>query len=199
MLSIFISIASCNAQTKTTSSASKASKSTSVLGGIINKITGTSSLTNKDLVGKWEFQGTDCAFETDNLLKKAGGAIVATQVEAKFDDMCKKAGIKTSNTSFTFNADSTYSARLGLGKISGKYLVNDSTHSVTMSYMFGIGKLHAVAKKSGSDLKLLFDADSMLKLMKVLSKFTSDTSVEVLGKMADMYDGMLLGFDMKKQ
>ena len=35
--------------------------------------------------------------------------------------------------------------------------------------------------------------------MKFVSQFTQNTSVEVLGKMADLYDGMLLGFDMRKQ
>jgi hypothetical protein len=38
-------------------------------------------------------------------------------------------------------------------------------------------------------------------MMKTLSMFTKNNSVEILAAMADLYDGMLLGFDleMKKQ
>ena len=196
-LSIMLLISAVgNAQSKTAAT-SENNKSTSVLGNLWSKIAGSSlPLINKDLVGKWEFQGTACSFETENLLKKAGGAVVASQVESKFDDYCTKAGIRKGTANFTFNADNTYSAHLGLAKLSGKYQVNDSTQLVTMTYLFGMGKLSAVAHKSGSNMQLLFDADSMLKLMKVISKFTDSTSVVVLGKVADMYDGMLLGFDL---
>ena len=40
-----------------------------------------SSLLERDLVGGWEYRRTACMFETENLLKKAGGAVVASQVE----------------------------------------------------------------------------------------------------------------------
>ena len=68
-----------------------------------------------------------------------------------------------------------------------------------MTYLLGVGKLKATVAVSSHEMKLLFDADSFLKLMKIISQFTNDASIEVLGKMADMYDGMLLGFDMRKQ
>ena len=68
-----------------------------------------------------------------------------------------------------------------------------------MSYLLGVGHLNASVAVSSREMKLFFDADSILKLMKFVSQFTQNTSVEVLGKMADLYDGMLLGFDMRKQ
>jgi len=186
------------AQTKSTPENKQ--KSESGLSGILGKITG-SSQKPMELAGTWGFQGTSCAFETDNLLKKAGGAIVATQVESKFDGMCQSAGIKKGNTRFVFNADSTYSANLGFASISGKYSITASEPQpqLTMTYLLGLGKLNAVVRQSGSKINLLFDADSMLKLMKILSKFTDDSSVAVLAKMNDMYDGMLLGFELIRE
>lgn len=187
------SSASKDAGTETTKSSD-----TSVLTDILSGVFGSRTFTQKDMVGTWNYESTACAFETENLLKKAGGAVVATQVENEFDKYCTKVGINQTSTSFTFNADSTYSAKLGKVKLSGKYHLDPATKKVTLTYMFGVGKINGFASKSGSDLKLLFDADSMLKLMKILSQFTDNTSIEVLGKMADMYDGMLLGFDLKK-
>jgi hypothetical protein len=182
------------------SSESTAEKSTAhVLEEIFNSVMGETPLTDKNMEGTWNFNKSAVAFETANLLKKAGGAIVASQVQAKLDESTKSLGINSTNTTFTFHADSTYSAKIRGVKISGKYSLDPQTKTVRMSYLMGVAHLDAVAVVSTRDMKLLFDADSFLKLMKFISQFTHITSIEVLGKMADMYDGMLMGFDLKKQ
>lgn len=187
----------------TTDQTEKTTKTTettgNVLGDILDAVIGRVPLSQKNMLGTWNFQGTSCAFETENLLKKAGGAVVATQVEAKFDEVCQKMKINSSNTSFKFNADSTYTGLIGGVKISGKYQLDPDAKKVRMSYMLGVAHLDASVAVSRTDMKLLFDADAILRLFKFVSKFTNDPSIEVLGKMADMYDGMLLGFDLRKQ
>ncbi|MFA6701357.1 MAG: DUF4923 family protein [Dysgonamonadaceae bacterium] len=167
-----------------------------VLSKVWNKV--SSALPQKELTGTWNFKSTACMFETENLLKKAGGAVVATQVEKKFNEYCAKSGIQKENTQFVFNADSTYIARLGKMKFSGNYSINPETKQISLSYMRGLGKLDATPVVSGKNMKLMFDADGFLKLMKTLSMFTKDNSIEILAAMDDMYDGMLLGFDMNK-
>ncbi|NLI72904.1 MAG: DUF4923 family protein [Bacteroidales bacterium] len=178
---------------------SNSTRTESVLSDILNTVMGKAPLTYKNMVGTWNFNKSAVAFETDNLLKKAGGTVVASQVQAKLDESSKSLGINSNNTTFTFNADSTYSAKLRGIKISGKYTIDAKTKQVRMSYLMGVAHLNATAAVSSRNMKLLFDADSFLKLMKFLSQFTNNTSIEVLGKMADMYDGMLMGFDMKKE
>lgn len=176
------------------------SSSGSALGKIWSKMVSSAPLSQKDMVGTWGYRGSACAFETENLLKKAGGSIVAGQVENKFDEYFKKVGIKDdASCYFTFNQDGSYSAKLGVAKLSGKYSLDEKTKVVTMSYLAGVAKMHPSVMKSGGKLKLMYDADGFLKLMKTLSMFTKDNSVEVLAAMADMYDGMLLGFDLKKE
>lgn len=171
---------------------------TSALTKLWNKFT-RSTFTQQDLAGTWNFRSTACVFETENLLKKAGGSIVATQAENKFDEYFKKIGIKNGTCSFTFNPDSTYSAKLGIAKLSGRYTMDEKTKLLTMSYLLGIAKMRATAVKSGNKMKLLFDADGFLKTMKTLSMFTKDNSIEILAAMADLYDGMLIGFDLNKE
>ena len=124
--------------------------------------------------------------------------MIATQVEEKLNETSKSLGITSANTTFTFNTDSTYTAKIRGVKISGKYTIDAQTKKVRMSYLLGVGHLDAVAVVSAGNMKLLFDADSFLKLMKFISQFTNNTSIEVLGKMAEMYDGMLMGFDLRK-
>jgi hypothetical protein len=192
-LAILTSTAPILSQNKTSAD------STSTLGKIWNKLTGPAPFTQNDLTGKWNYKSTACKFETDNLLKKAGGAIVATQVESAFDEYCQKMGIKEGNAHFTFNKDSTYAAKLGVLKFSGKCKLNDDTKMMSMTYALGIGKTNALVVKLGNKMKLYFDADSFLKMMKTLSMFTNNNKVEILAKMAELYDGMLLGFEMEKE
>lgn len=156
-----------------------------------------SSLLERDLVGGWEYRRTACMFETENLLKKAGGAVVASQVEKTFDEYCTRIGIKDGKCEFTFKEDSTYTAKLGLLKFSGKFRVDEKGKILSMSYLQGLGSVKAYPIRSRSGLKLLFDADGFLQMMKTASMFTKNNSVEVLAAMADLYDGMLLGFDLE--
>lgn len=175
------------------------SDSTSVLGKIWNKISGNISFSQQNMVGKWDFKSTACKFETENLLKKAGGAIVATQVESAFNDYCEKFGIKEGTCWYDFRSDSTYSAKIGAVKLSGKFILDTDTKVVNMSYAFGVGKMTAQVVKSSNSMKLYFDADGFLKMMKTLSMFTNNNKVEILAKMSELYDGMLLGFDLDRE
>ncbi len=175
------------------------SASQSALDKTWSKVTEFFSSPSKELAGQWNYRDVACIFETENLLKKAGGSIVAAQVEKQFDEYLQKVGIKKGESNFVFNTDSTYSAHLGLLNFSGKYSVNPETKQMEMTFLKGIGKIKATPLLSGNRFKLLFDADSFLKLMKTMSMFTKDNSIEILAAMADMYDGMLLGFDLKRQ
>lgn len=201
IISTLVTFCSCGSFLGTSdSSDSSTDKNTgNVLEDILNTVMGKTPLTYKNMEGTWNFNKSAVAFETDNLLKKAGGAVVASQVQAKLDESTKSLGITSTNTTFTFHADSTYSAKIRGVKISGKYTIDPQTKTVKMNYLMGVANMNAVAVVSTRDMKLLFDADSFLKLMKFISQFTNNTSIEVLGKMADMYDGMLMGFDLKKQ
>ncbi|MFV0390303.1 MAG: DUF4923 family protein [Paludibacteraceae bacterium] len=203
LLSFSILLTSCDVLSGVSGSSSSSKTTSEQAGSILNDIfdmvMGNAPLTQQNMIGTWNFQGTSCAFESANLLKKAGGEVVASQVEAKFDDLCKSMKISENNTNFIFNTDSSYTARIAGVKISGKYTIDPQNNKVILSYLMGMGHLNANVAVSSGKMQLLFDADSILKLMKFISQFTSNTSIEVLGKMADMYDGMLLGFDLKKQ
>lgn len=202
IISTFFIFSSCGILSMPSASDTKTNDSAttgSVLSDIINMVMGNAPLTYKNMIGTWNFNKSAVTFETDNLLKKAGGVVAASRVQAKLDELTKDVGINKINTTFTFNADSTYSAKIRGIKISGKYTIDAETKTVRMSYLLGVAHLNASAVVSSRNMKLLFDADSFLKLMKFISQFTSNTSIEVLGKMADMYDGMLIGFDLEKE
>lgn len=184
---------------KNSTSTTTTEKGGKVLSDILNQVFGGRELNVESMSGTWSYTGTAAAFETENLLKKAGGAVVATQVETELDKTITKIGVKSTNTYFIFNSDNSYSAKFAGIPFSGKYTINPTTKRVKMTYLMGLATMDGAVVLTSNNMQLLFDADAMLKLIKVLSKFSNDTSIQVLAKMADMYDGLLLGFDLKKQ
>ena len=47
-------------------------------------------------------------------------------------------------------------------------------------------------------MSLLFDADKLLKFLSTVATLTNSRSVKAITKLANEYDGMLLGFELKK-
>ena len=87
-----------------------------VANAVANKVTGESA----SLTGTWAYVGPDCKFESDNLLAKAGGEVAAKQVEDKMSGVLEKLGFKE-GTTYTFNADSTYTSVVGGKTVNGTY------------------------------------------------------------------------------
>ncbi|WP_294082641.1 DUF4923 family protein [Proteiniphilum sp. UBA5384] len=174
------------------------SNSKSTFNNLLNKVVESRTGTF-DISGRWTYQGAACSFESDNILKKTGGAVAANQLEKQFDEYLTKMGISEGAGEFTFNADSTYSAILGKAKLSGDYTLDESNKTITLSYLKGIAKIDASVVKSGNNLQLLFDADSILRLLKIISVTTNNNMLKAISSITDQYDGMLLGFDLQKQ
>ena len=79
---------------------------------VVNAVTNN---TNINMEGTWTLTGSAIEFETDDLLKKAGGALATQALEEKLDEQLSKIGITAGKLSFTFNADSTFN-RIGLAE-----------------------------------------------------------------------------------
>lgn len=160
---------------------------------IIKEVTGNKTF---NIEGTWNYKGTACEFESDNLLKKAGGALASSALENKLDEYCLKAGIKPGSFNYTFKADSTFTNTYGKKTFRGKYSINNDT--VTLKY-FGLVAFQAKANTSNNNLVLLFDADKLLKLMSTLGNMSKSTAMQTLSNLADQYDGARLGFDLSKE
>lgn len=161
----------------------------------VNSVTGKSKV---DMIGTWYYKGSAIEFESDNLLQKAGGAVAATAAEKKLDEQLSKIGIKAGQMSFTFNADSTFSAKVGQKTMKGSYSYNASTHKVNLKFAKLIG-MNAKANTTSSTMDLLFESDKLLKLITFLSSKTNNATLKTIGTLADSYDGMMLGFSLQKQ
>lgn len=181
----------------------KAQSLKDILGGVASTVTdlvsGDTEVTASSLAGTWTYSGSAVSFDSENLLAKAGGSAAATEVESKIDDAFTRLGIKSGSTSYTFSEDGTYTQKLAGKSISGTYTIDGST--VTMKTAIGLS-FKAEAKVSGSTLKLLFSGDKLFSLLKStagsLSKVSSNSTLSTITSLADSYDGMSVGFELKK-
>lgn len=153
----------------------------------VNAVTGKNTA---DMTGTWSFTGSAIEFESDNLLQKAGGAVAATAAEKKLDEQLAKVGIRAGQMTFTFNADSTFCAKLGQKNMKGSYSYNASTHKVNLKFAKLIG-MNAKMNCTSDNMDLLFESDKLLKLITFLSSKSSNATLKSIGSLADSYDGMM--------
>lgn len=135
---------------------------------------------------------------SDNLLQKAGGAVASAAAEKKLNEQLAKVGIKAGQLSFTFNADSTFNAKVGQKNMRGSYSYDSSTQKVNLKFAKLIG-MNAKVNATSTTMDLLFESDKLLKLIAFLSSKSSNATLKTIGSLADSYDGMMLGFSLQKQ
>lgn len=162
---------------------------------VVNDVTGSKTA---DLKGNWSYTGSAVEFETENLLKKAGGSVASEVAEAKVNTQLKKIGIQPGQMTFIFNADSTFNAKVGAKNYNGTYSYNKSKKKVTLTFL----KLLQVGAKinlSSNNMDMLFESDKLLKILAFLGSKSSDFTIRTASSLANGYDGMMLGFAFKKK
>ena len=159
---------------------------------VVNAVTGHTETV--DMTGTWRYTGSAIEFESENLLKKAGGTVAASAAEQKLDEQLAKVGIKEGQLSFTFNADSTFVSTLGKRKLNGTYSYDAGTQMLHLRYMKLI-PMNAKVNYTTQQMDLLFEADKLLKLITFLS---SSATLKAISSLADSYDGMMLGYELKR-
>lgn len=161
---------------------------------VVNAVTGNQTI---DMTGTWTYSGSAIEFESDNLLQKAGGAAAAAIAEKKLDEQLAKVGIKDGQVSFTFNADSTFTSTVGKRTMTGTYSY-DATDKVVHLRYFKLLNMNAKVNCTSTNMDLLFNSDKLLKLIAFISSKSSSTTLKTISSLADSYDGMMLGFALKK-
>ena len=166
----------------------------------ISKVVNTVTGANKDvqLEGTWIYQGSAVEFESENLLMKAGGKAAAIAAETKLNEQLKKFGITTGSMTFTFNNDSTFTTTVAGKSLLGTYTYNAESKVLSLKYL-KLMNMDAEVSYNVSSMDMLFNSDKLLKLIVFLSSKTSNSALKSISTLASKYDGMMLGFELKKQ
>lgn len=168
----------------------------STIGNVLSSVIGLNKLTEKNLHGTWKYSGPGCAFTSDNALSRAGGEIVASKIEEKLKTEYTKLGFKSSNTYFTFNEDGTFTSKIDGKSWSGKYTFDESTGALKMQGL--LLTLNGYATGTTGGISLLFESKKLLTLIQTMASLSGNTTISTIGDLSKNYNGVRLGFDMKK-
>ncbi|KAB5429005.1 MAG: DUF4923 family protein [Phocaeicola vulgatus] len=169
----------------------------SILTGVAKAVVGDKATTSSSIIGTWKYVGPQCQFESENLLAKAGGEVAAKEVEEKMQTVYDRIGM--SGCEYTFNEDGTYSYTLKKRTMSGTYTFNDKEKTITMKGKLGV-KTVAHVTVTGNDMSLVFNADKLMSVLKTIIGTVSkvNSTAATINSVAGSYDGLMLGFDLKK-
>ena len=168
----------------------------------VTAVTGGKKLTVENLAGTWTKVNPGIQLEGDNALKNVAASVAASEMEKKLKEYCAKVGIVEGAFNYTFNSDSTFTNVLKGKTLKGTYSFNPDEKTMELHYgKIGKSKLTTMTAHvvlSNDELSLLFDADKLLDFLTKLSAVSKNTTLQALNKLASQYDGMMLGFELKK-
>lgn len=170
------------------------------LGNIVEGVFTKTDLTVEDLAGEWTATGSAVTFQSDNFLKKAGGAAAAGAVENKLDEYYKKFGL----TGAVLKIDKDGSFTLTIKKLPLKGTISVKSKGVfsfdfTAMSAVKLGSMTAYVEKTPSGVNVMFDADKIKKIMSFAATLSGSKMVSTADKLLKQYDGICIGFKMTGQ
>ena len=167
--------------------------------GVVNAITSVIGLDKakaQNLIATWKYNGPGCAFTSENLLAKAGGEVAAVQIEEKLLPYYQQVGISASNTYITFNEDGTFTSKIAGTPFSGKYTFDEATQKITLKGL--LLSMTCYTKKETNGISILFEAKKLLTVLQTMSAMSGNKDLQTIGDLSKNYDGVRVGFDMKR-
>ena len=168
------------------------------IGNVLTSVLGLDKVTEAGLVGSWRYVNPGVAFTSSNVLAKAGGEVVAQQIENKLKNVYSSVGVKSSNTYFTFGSNNQFEGKLLGTGLSGTYTYDASTGAINMkTALLGIN-INGYVTGSANGISLLFEGKKLLSLLQTVASLSGNSTLSAIGDLSTNYDGLRLGFDMSK-
>ena len=165
-------------------------------GNVLNSVLGTDKVTERNLIATWTYDEPGVPFTSNNVLVKAGGELAAAQAKDKLKSYFQQAGIKQSNTQFTFTNDKKFTGKLYGQSFNGTWTFNSKTQQVVLKTM--LLTIPVYVKKTATGMSFLFESQKLLALAQKVAKLSGNEALLTLGTLSQNYDGIRMGFDMKK-
>lgn len=179
----------------TTTNNSGSSIGSNALGGLLDLVVGSVKLSQADIIGTWSYVEPACAFTSENLLAKAGGSVAAKTVNEKLLPVYKSLHISSGNTQLTFNENGQFTGKIGGFPMSGTYTFDATNGLVKMK---SLTTFTAHLTRSTHGMNFTFESKKILTLLQTVSALSGNTSLSTIGDISKQFNGVRLGFAMKK-
>lgn len=167
--------------------------------GAIGSLLGQSNVEVKDLAGSWTYAKPAVSFQSDNLLKQAGGLVAAQAVENKILPYYKQFGVDK----MTMTVDKDGQFVINVRNIPAKGVIEkDSDGNFSFNFQalgtYKIGKIKAYVVKSGSNIDITFDVTKAMEIATKLLSSTGNSNLSALSSLLGGYDGLCVGVELAK-
>lgn len=169
-----------------------------ILGDVFQNLIGSNKLDNADIKGDWMYERPAVVFESSNLLKKAGGSLMANTAEETMQKYLAKIGFEQGKVEFAFDGDSTYTMKIGSRASSGTYTVTENEITLKRKGLLTRPVTANLALK-GDEMQITFKADKLLEFLTNITSMTKNNTMNFISNIASGYDGMQLGFQFKQK
>lgn len=168
-----------------------------LLTGLGKTLVGDKATTAASLKGTWTYTGPACEFESDNLLSKAGGSAVSTQIENKITPVLKKYGVQ--GIVYTFDGNGNYTTTIKKRTIKGTYTFDSKKKTITFKPHYG-KEYTANVSILNNQMTLVFNADKLMHVLQTISNTAAkqNSTAATINTLMKSYNGMRLGFRLKK-
>lgn len=188
-----------NAASGSSTSSSSTSNAISGLIGAVSSVVGSSDMTVETLTGKWTYSKPAVTFQSDNLLKKAGGAAMAQTIVTKITPYYNRFGVK--GTTMEFTSDGNFTIAHGALKVTGTYTLGEKGACVLNIKALGkipAGKLNVFISGSSSKMQITCSADKLLAFVTKVGSVTGNSTIKALSSALSSYEGLNIGMEMTK-
>ena len=168
----------------------------SATNGLLNMVIGYVKIDERELYGTWAYQAPGCAFTSENLLAKAGGAVAAENVKQKLAPAYNTVGINANNTFFVFSQDQRFQAKVAGIPLSGSYTYDKNDCSI--KFNAGLVSATGYLTRTTNGMALTFESKKLLTILQVASAMSGNETLKTVGDLSKEFDGLRVGFDMRK-
>ncbi|MGM9710011.1 MAG: DUF4923 family protein [Prevotella sp.] len=182
--------------TQSSTNTTSSNSTLGALGNILSSVIGLDKITQESLIGTWKYNGPGCAFTSENLLAKAGGEIAASKIEEQLSAQYSKLGLSASNTYIQFKEDGTFAAKIKGKAWNGSYTFDETQSQIQLKGL--LLNMTGYVKKETNGISVLFESKKLLSLVQTLSSLSGNSQLSTIGEISKSYDGVRIGFDLKK-
>ena len=168
--------------------------SQNTIDGLLGLVIGSVKVNEQELYGAWCYSEPACAFTSENLLAKAGGAVAAEHCKEKLLPVYNTLGINAQNTQFQFTQDHQFAGKVKGIPLSGSYTYDPASGTIKLQTM--LFSTNAYITRTQRGLGLTFESKNLLKVLQTVAALSGNSTLQTVGDLSKQYEGVRLGFEI---
>jgi len=167
-----------------------------LISGITSIFSDKKVATIDDLVGEWSYTEPAVVFMSENLLKKAGGKLASSAIEKTIETQLSKVGITKGAMNMTFTRNGRFTQTIAGRRLRGTFTIKGK--EVILKYVGEIKQFVGTTQVDGNDLLIVMDASKLLTYLKVVGRYSNNSSLQTAASLLGSMDGMLCGLRLNR-